>query len=90
MGTAAIVAFMAFLTDTRFTASQFALLSALAALPRVLLTAPTGWLASQLGWVSFFVFAAIVAIPGLLLLLRFRSWFATGSAATAAPAMPAS
>lgn len=75
MGTAALVAFMAYLTDTRFTASQFALLSALSALPRVLLTAPTGWLATQMGWINFFVFAALVAIPGLLLLLRFRSWF---------------
>jgi len=88
MGTAAIVAFMAFLTDTRFTASQFALLSALAALPRVLLTAPTGWLATQLGWVSFFVFAALVAIPGLLLLLRFRRWFGLQPANASPPAMP--
>ena len=89
MGTAAIVAFMAFLTDTRFTASQFALLSALAALPRVLLTAPTGWLATQLGWVSFFVFAALVAIPGLILLLRFRSWFGLHTAASASvPSSP--
>jgi PAT family beta-lactamase induction signal transducer AmpG len=87
MGTAAIVAFMAFLTDTRFTASQFALLSALAALPRVLLTAPTGWLATQLGWVSFFVLAGLVAIPGLVLLLRFRRWFAPGSEGAAAPAL---
>ncbi|HSG66512.1 MAG TPA: AmpG family muropeptide MFS transporter [Gammaproteobacteria bacterium] len=75
MGLAALLAFMAYLTDTRFTAAQFALLSALTSLPRVLLTAPTGWLASQMGWISFFVFSALVAIPGLLLLLRFRSWF---------------
>ena len=81
MGTAALVAFMAYLTDTRFTAAQFALLSALAALPRVLLTAPTGWLATQMGWVSFFVFAALVALPGLLLLVRFRSWFPEHGAA---------
>ena len=74
MGTAALLAFMAYLTDTRFTASQFALLSALTALPRVLLTAPTGWLATQMGWINFFVFAALVAVPGLLLLLRLRSW----------------
>jgi len=75
MGTAALIAFMAYLTDTRFTASQFALLSALAALPRVLLTAPTGWIASQMGWIGFFSFAALVAVPGLLLLLVFRRWF---------------
>jgi PAT family beta-lactamase induction signal transducer AmpG len=75
MGTAALLAFMAFLTDRRFTAAQFAMLSALATLPRVLLTAPTGWLATQMGWVNFFTFSALVAVPGILLLLRFRSWF---------------
>jgi PAT family beta-lactamase induction signal transducer AmpG len=75
MGTAALLAFMAYLTDRRFTAAQFAMLSALATVPRALLTAPSGWLATQMGWINFFVFAALVAIPGLLLLLRFRSWF---------------
>ncbi len=74
---------MAYLTDTRFTAAQFALLSALAALPRVLLTAPTGWLATQMGWVSFFVFSALIAIPGILLLLRFRTWFPSHAGAPA-------
>ena len=84
MGLAALLAFMAFLTDTRFTAAQFALLSALTSLPRVLLTAPTGWLASQMGWVSFFIFDALVAIPGLLLLFYFKRWFPGASAADAA------
>ena len=82
MGLAALLAFMAYLTDTRFTATQFALLSALTSLSRVLLTAPTGWLASQMGWVSFFVFAALVAIPGLVLLLSFRSWLPANSRET--------
>jgi PAT family beta-lactamase induction signal transducer AmpG len=75
MGTAALLAFMAYLTDRRFTAAQFAMLSALATVPRALLTAPSGWLATQMGWISFFVFAALVAVPGLVLLARFRSWF---------------
>jgi len=83
MGTAALLAFMAYLTDRRFTATQFAMLSALASLPRVVLTAPTGWLAIQMGWVSFFVFSALVAIPGLLLLLAFKSWFHDRSPAVA-------
>ncbi len=75
MGTAALLAFMAHLTDRRFTAAQFAMLSALASVPRALLTAPSGWLATQMGWINFFVFAALIAIPGLLLLLSFQSWF---------------
>ncbi len=83
MGTAALLAFMAYLTDRRFTAAQFAMLSALATVPRVLLVAPSGWLATQMGWINFFVFAALVAIPGLLLLLRFRSWFPAHDAAEA-------
>ena len=83
MGTAALLAFMAFLTDRRFTATQFAMLSALATLPRVVLTAPTGWLATHMGWVSFFGFSALVAIPGLLLLFAFRSWFHEGSTVAA-------
>ncbi len=75
MGTAALLAFMAYLTDRRFTATQFAMLSALATLPRVVLTAPTGWMVTQIGWVPFFVFSTLMAIPGLLLLLAFKSWF---------------
>jgi len=39
------------------------------------LTAPTGWMVTQIGWVPFFVFSTLVAIPGLLLLLAFKSWF---------------
>jgi len=83
MGTAALLAFMAYLTDRRFTATQFAMLSALATVPRVVLTAPTGWLATQMGWGSFFAVAALVAIPGLLLLLAFKSWFHDSSSSTA-------
>ncbi len=83
MGMAALLAFMAYLTDRRFTATQFAMLTALATLPRVVLTAPTGWLASQMGWAPFFLMSALVAIPGLLLLLAFRSWFHESSAVSA-------
>ena len=79
MGTAALIAFMAFLTDRRFTATQFAMFSALAGVPRVVLTAPTGWMATQMGWAPFFIFSALVAIPGLLLLLAFRAWLQDGA-----------
>lgn len=85
MGTAALIAFMAFLTDRRFTATQFAMLSALATVPRVVLTAPTGWMATEMGWAPFFLFSTLVAIPGLLLLLGFRGWL-QGVASRPAPA----
>ncbi len=70
MGTAAFVGFMGALTDRRFTATQYALLSSLMGVPRVLLSAPTGWFAGMLGWPGFFLLCALIAIPGLLLLRR--------------------
>lgn len=77
LGSAALLAFMATLTDQRFTATQFALLSSLATLARTLFSAPTGWLAEQMGWFSFFFSCAVIAIPGLFLLWRLRAWFAS-------------
>ena len=74
LGMAALLALMATLTDRRFTATQFALLSSLTGVPRVILSAPTGFLADAVGWYAFFVACAVIAIPGLLLLLRFRDW----------------
>jgi len=68
MGTSAFVGFIGALTDRRFTATQYALLSSLMGVPRVLASAPTGWLAEQLGWAGFFVLCTLMAIPGLLLL----------------------
>lgn len=71
MGTAAFVAFMASITNKKFTATQYALLSSLMGVPRVMAAAPTGFLAKVLGWEAFFVFCALIAAPGLLLLLKF-------------------
>lgn len=68
LGTAAFVGFMGALTDRRFTATQYALLSSLMGVPRVLAAAPTGWLAEWLGWPAFFLLCTLIAIPGLLLL----------------------
>ena len=68
MGTTVFVGFMAALTDRRFTATQYALLSSLMGVPRVLLSAPTGWFAEVLGWPLFFLSCALLAVPGLLLL----------------------
>ncbi|WP_317705053.1 AmpG family muropeptide MFS transporter [Methylomarinovum caldicuralii] len=76
LGTAAFVAFMASQTDRRFTATQYALLSSLMGIPRVIVAAPTGLLAEWLGWPGFFLCCALIALPGLLILLRFRHWLA--------------
>jgi PAT family beta-lactamase induction signal transducer AmpG len=87
MGTAAYVAFMAAMTDKRFTATQYALLSSLMGVPRVLASAPTGYMAEWLGWFSFFAFCALIALPGMLILRRFRPWL--GRSAEAEPATAA-
>jgi len=68
MGTAAFVAFLMALCDHRFTATQFALLSALASLGRVFVGPISGVLVDELGWVSFFFSTFIFALPGLILL----------------------
>jgi len=74
MGTAAYIAFMASITNKRFTATQYALLTSLMGVPRVLASAPTGFLAKNLGWVNFFIACTLIAIPGVLLLLKFAPW----------------
>ena len=74
MGTAAYVAFMASITNKRFTATQYALLSSLMGVPRVLASAPTGFLAKNIGWEAFFIVCTLIAIPGMILLLKFARW----------------
>lgn len=70
MGTSAFVAFMASLTNKKFTATQYALLTSLMGIPRVIASAPTGYLAELMGWFGFFIFCTFIAAPGLMLLLR--------------------
>ncbi|MGA8179768.1 MAG: AmpG family muropeptide MFS transporter [Desulfobacterales bacterium] len=74
MGTAAFVAFMASITNKRFTATQYALLSSLMGVPRVIASAPTGFLAKIMGWETFFIFCTLIAAPGLMLLPKFAPW----------------
>lgn len=69
MGTAALVAYLSGLCNLAYTATQYALLSAVAALGRTFLAAPAGRLAEDLDWVSFFSITTLAAIPGLGLLL---------------------
>jgi PAT family beta-lactamase induction signal transducer AmpG len=62
------------ITNKKFTATQYALLTSLMGIPRVLASAPTGFLAKNVGWETFFIFCALIAIPGMLLLLKFAPW----------------
>ncbi|MDF1590918.1 MAG: AmpG family muropeptide MFS transporter [Desulfobacterales bacterium] len=74
MGTAAYAAYMASITNKKFTATQYALLSSLMGIPRVMASAPTGLIAKFLGWEIFFVICTLIAIPGMLLLLKVAPW----------------
>lgn len=69
MGGAALVAYLSSLCNRAFTATQYALLSALATVPRTFLASSGGSLAENIGWVHFFLMNATLAIPGLVLLL---------------------
>lgn len=72
MGTAAFVALLMTLCDARFTATQFALLSALASIGRVVVGPVAGITASDWGWPTFFLFSTAAALPGLLMLAGIR------------------
>lgn len=74
LGTAAFTAFIAKTTDPRYTATQFALFTSLAAVPRTFFNASTGWFVEHLGWPMFFIMCAGLAVPGMLLLLKVAPW----------------
>jgi len=74
MGTAAYIALLMGLCNTRFTATQYALLSSLMAVSRYITGAPTGYLVVAAGWSWFFIICTALAIPGLLLLVRYNKW----------------
>ncbi|MFN8370535.1 MAG: AmpG family muropeptide MFS transporter [Bacteriovoracaceae bacterium] len=74
MATAAFVGFMASITNKKFTATQYALLSSLMGVPRVFISASSGFLAESMGWFNFFIFCTVVAIPGLALLFKFAPY----------------
>ncbi|PCI08763.1 MAG: AmpG family muropeptide MFS transporter [Gammaproteobacteria bacterium] len=72
LGTAAYIGFIASLTDKRFTATQFALLTSFMGMPRVFAAAPTGYMVGTFGWSGFFLFCTLIAIPGILLIIWLR------------------
>jgi PAT family beta-lactamase induction signal transducer AmpG len=73
MGTAAFLAFLMSLCNQRFTATQFALLSALSSIGRVWVGPLAGVLAESIGWPVFFVLSTIAALPALCLLWWLRA-----------------
>ena len=73
MGTAAYVALLMALCDRRFSATQYALLSALSAVGRVYVGPGAGYLVAGFGWTQFFFFTFLIALPGLALLMWLRA-----------------
>jgi hypothetical protein len=73
-GTAAFTAFISRTTDPRYTASQYALFTSLAAVPRTVINASTGYLVEQMGWLNFYLLCTALALPGMALLLRVAPW----------------
>ena len=74
LGTAAFVAYMARETNPAFTATQLALFTSIAAVPRSVINATTGSMIEALGWEHFFYVCTALAIPGMLALYKVAPW----------------
>ena len=74
LGQAAYASYMAVQTNKKFTATQYAMMTSLMAIPGTAAAAITGYMAEYLGWVGFYTVCALIALPGMLLLLRIAPW----------------
>lgn len=74
LGTAAFVAFIARTTNPAFAATQFALFTALTAVPRTISSATTGIIVESIGWENFFYLCTLIAVPGMILLIKVAPW----------------
>lgn len=74
LGSAAFLAYISRATHPAYTATQFALFTSLAAVPRTFINAGAGWLVAYLGWFNFYWLCVALAVPGMLLLLKIAPW----------------
>jgi PAT family beta-lactamase induction signal transducer AmpG len=72
MGYTAYLAFIANMTNKQFTATQFALMTAIMSLPRTLFSGSSGFLVESLGWENYFIFCSLIAFPALIILRKLR------------------
>ena len=72
MGTVALVALLMALCNHRFTATHYALLSALAAVGRIYVSPVAGVLTASVGWQTFYLFSIVAAVPGIAMILWMR------------------
>ncbi|MFO7884969.1 MAG: MFS transporter [Desulfobacteraceae bacterium] len=76
MGQAAYATYMAVQTRKKFTATQYAVLTSLMAIPGSIAASITGFMAEALGWAWFYYTCAFMALPGMILLIRLAPWHA--------------
>ncbi len=76
LGSAALVAFMSRATDPRYTATQYALFSSLAGVPRTIISASVGYIVAWTGWFNFFIVCFILAFPAMMMLPKIAPWHA--------------
>lgn len=74
LGTAAFVAYIARTTDPRYTATQYALFTSLAAVPRTFVNSSVGYIVAETGWFHFFILCFVLALPGMLILFKVAPW----------------
>jgi len=74
LGTAAFVAYIMRETDPRYTATQYALFTSLAAVPRTFVNSSVGYIVADLGWFNFFILCFVLALPGMLMLIKIAPW----------------
>ena len=74
LGAAAFVAYISRTTDPRYTATQYALFSSLAAVPRTFINSTAGYIVAETGWFWFFIICFVLAIPGMLMLPKIAPW----------------
>jgi len=74
LGSVALLAFMAKSTNKHFTATQLALFSSIAAIPRTFVSAATGFIIESVGYTQFFIICFFCALPGMFMLLKIAPW----------------
>lgn len=72
--TASLLGYLMSVCNKRFSATQFALLSSLAAASRSIIVAPAGKWAEMMGWPMFFIFTIAMAVPALVMLPWIAPW----------------
>ena len=72
MGYTAYLAFMATMTNKEFTATQFALMTALMSIPRTFFSGFSGFLVEILDWQIYFIFCSLIAFPALIILMKIK------------------